>query len=100
MGKTLLELFKGSTQDKSVKVDTETLIEQETSGIRVKSAVELNNPGIYGNEATRIVTRSTPDLEKMKKGTGGEAGDGGLIGKGLSKLTGGLALPIIQFNTQ
>ena len=89
MGKTLLELFKGSTQDKSVKVDTETLIEQETSGIRVKSAVELNNPGIYGNEATRIVTRSTPDLEKMKKGTGGEAGDGGLIGKGLSKLTGG-----------
>ena len=86
MGKTILELFKGSPQDKSVKANKETLVEQETSGIRVKSAVEVNNPGIYGNEATRIVTRSTPDLEKMKKGTGGEAGDGGLIGKGLSKL--------------
>ena len=86
MGKTLLELFKGSTQDKSVKSDKETLIEQETSGIRVKSAVELNNPGIYGNEATRIVQRSTPDLEKMKQGTGGTEGDDGLIGKGLSKL--------------
>jgi len=86
MGKTILELFKDSPQDKSVKADKETLVEQETSGIRVKSAVELNNPGIYGNEATRIVQRSTPDLEKMKKGTGGEAGDDGLIGKGLSKL--------------
>jgi len=89
MGKTILELFKGSPQDKSVKADKETLVEQETSGIRVKSAVELNNPGIYGNEATRIVQRSTPDLEKMKKGTGGTEGDGGLIGKGLSKLTKG-----------
>ena len=86
MGKTLLELFKGSTQDKSVKSDKETLVEQELTGVRIKSAVEINNPLIYGNEATRIAQRSTPDLEKMKKGTGGEAGDGGLIGKGLSKL--------------
>ena len=86
MGKTLLELFKGSTQDKSVKSDKETLVEQELTGVRTKSAVELNNPLIYGNEATRIAQRSTPDLEKMKEGTGGEAGDDGLIGKGLSKL--------------
>ena len=86
MGKTLLELFKGSTQDKSVKSDKETLVEQELTGVRTKSAVELNNPLIYGNEATRIALRSTPDLEKMKKGTAGEAGDDGLIGKGLSKL--------------
>lgn len=86
MGKTLLELFKGSTQDKSVKSDKETLVEQELTGVRTKSAVELNNPLIYGNEATRIAQRSTPDLEKMKGSTGGEAGDGGLIGKGLSKL--------------
>jgi len=89
MGKTLLELFKGSTQDKSVKSDKETLVEQELTGVRIKSAVEINNPLIYGNEATRIAQRSTPDLEKMKGSTGGEAGDGGLIGKGLSKLTGG-----------
>jgi hypothetical protein len=86
MGKTLLELFKGSTQDKSVKSDKETLVEQELTGVRTKSAVEINNPLIYGNEATRIAQRSTPDLETMKEGTGGEAGDGGLIGKGLSKL--------------
>ena len=92
MGKTLLELFENKDSFKygtvysEVKEDKETLVEQETSGIRVKSAVEVNNPGIYGNEATRIVTRSTPDLEKMKQGTGGTEGDGGLIGKGLSKL--------------
>lgn len=89
MGKTLLELFKGSTQDKSVKADKETLVEQELTGVRTKSAVELNNPLIYGNEATRIAQRSTPDLEDMKEGTGGEAGDGGLIGKGIGKLTKG-----------
>ena len=89
MGKTLLELFKGSPQDKSVKSDKETLVEQELTGVRTKSAVELNNPLIYGNEATRIAQRSTPDLEDMKEGTGGEAGDGGLIGKGLGKLTKG-----------
>jgi len=86
---TILELFKGSPQDKQVKADKETFIEQETSGIRVKSLVELNNPLIYGNEAIRIVQRSTPLVEKMKKGTGGTEGDGGLIGKGLSKITGG-----------
>jgi len=86
---TILELFKGSPQDKQVKADKETFIEQETSGIRIKSLVELNNPLIYGNEAIRIAQRSTPLVEKMKKGTGGTEGDGGLIGKGLSKITGG-----------
>jgi len=81
---TLRDLFKGSPQDKAVKADKETFIEQETSGIRVKSLVDLNNPLIYGNEAARISLRSTPDLEKMKKGTGTTAGDGGLVG---SKIT-------------
>ena len=80
MGKTLIELFKGSPQDKSVKAGKETLIEQETSGIRVKSLVELNNPLIYGNEAVRIVQRSTPLLEDMKSNTGGSEAGGGLIG--------------------
>ncbi len=92
---TLLELFKNKDSFKygtaysEVKSDTETLVEQETSGIRIKSLVEINNPLIYGNEAGRISLRSTPDLEKMKSNTGGEGGDGGLIGKGLGKLTGG-----------
>ena len=92
---TLLELFKNKDSFKygtpysEVKSDTETLVEQETSGIRIKSLVEINNPLIYGNESGRISLRSTPDLEKMKSNTGGEGGDGGLIGKGLSKITGG-----------
>lgn len=86
---TILELFHSSGLKDSVKSDTETLVEQEVTGIRVKSAVELNNPLIYGNEAMRIANRSTPVLEDMKKGTEGSPGDGGLIGKGLGKLTGG-----------
>lgn len=79
MGKTILELFKGSPQDTSVKPETETFVEQELSGIRIRSAVDINNPLIYGNEAIRITQRSTPLLEKMKGNTGGD-GDGGLIG--------------------
>jgi hypothetical protein len=83
------ELFVGSTQEKSVKSDQINLIEQELSGIRIKSLVELNNPLIYGNEAIRIATRSTSSVEKMKQATGGSAADGGLIGKGLGAITGG-----------
>ena len=86
---TILELFKGSTMDKAVKADKDTVIEQEFSGIRPHSAVELNNPLLYGNEAIRIATRSTSSVEKMKQSTGGTAGDGGLIGKGLGAITGG-----------
>ena len=77
---TLRDLFKGSPQDKSVKADKETFIEQETSGIRVKSLVELNNPLIYGNEATRIALRSTPLLEDIKSNANGGTAGGGLIG--------------------
>jgi hypothetical protein len=81
--------FKGSPQESAVKSDRDTVIEQELTGIRIRSAVELNNPLIYGNQAIRIATRSTSDVEKMKQGTGGAAGDGGLIGKGLGAITGG-----------
>ena len=70
---TILELFQnkellfpGGTLKAAVKKDTETLIEQETSGIRIKSLVDINNPLIYGNEATRIANSSTPVLEDMK----------------------------------
>jgi hypothetical protein len=81
---TILELFKGSEKDTSVKADKETLIEQETTGIRFRSAVDINNPLIYGNEAIRITQRSTPLLEDMKAGTGGES-NGGLIGGKIAK---------------
>jgi len=95
MARTIMELFsdqssyKYGTNYSSVKADTETLIEQETTGIRIKSAVDINNPLIYGNESTRIAIRSTPSVEKMKGATGGEGGDGGLIGAGLGAITGG-----------
>jgi len=85
MGKTLLELFKGSPQDKAVKAETETLIEQEMSGIRIRSAVELNNPLIYGNEAIRIALRSTPIVEDMKSNANGGNAGGGLIGGKISQ---------------
>jgi hypothetical protein len=81
--------FKGSTQEKSVVSDQLSKIEQEFKGVRFKSGVELNNPLLYGNQAIRIATRSTSDVEKMKQGTGGAATDGGLIGKGLGAITGG-----------
>ena len=102
MARTIMELFsdqssyKYGTNYSSVKADTETLIEQETTGIRIKSAVDINNPLIYGNESTRIAIRSTPSVEKMKGATGGEGGDGGLIGVGLGAITGGRITSLSQ----
>lgn len=82
---TILELFKGSEKDTSVKADKETLVEQETTGIRFRSAVDVNNPLIYGNEAIRITQRSTPLLEDMKEGANGGKAGGGLIGGAINK---------------
>lgn len=86
---TILELFKGSTFDKAVQPDKDTVVEFETTGIRPRSAVELNNPLIYGNQAIRIATRSTSAVEQMKQATGGSETSGGLIGQGLSLITAG-----------
>ena len=44
---TILELFRGAGLDKQVKPDRVTKVEQEVTGIRIKSAVEINNPLIY-----------------------------------------------------
>ena len=90
---TILELFRGSTFDTDVDSKAKegkgtsfsqikSFGEQELTGIRVKSAVELNNPLIYGNEATRIALRSTPDMDKMRT----DEGDGGLIGGTITKV--------------
>ena len=90
---TILELFRGSTFDTDVDSKSKegkgtlfsqvkSFAEQETTGVRVKSAVELNNPLIYGNEATRIALRSTPDMDKMRT----DEGDGGLIGGTITKV--------------
>lgn len=81
--------FKGSTQEKAVKADKDTLIEQELTGIRKNTGVDLNTPRLYGSETIRIASRTTSLVEDMKAQTGGQAATGGLIGKGLGKLTGG-----------
>ena len=81
---TILELFRGSTLSNFLNKypEVKSFAEQELSGVRVKSAVELNNPLIYGNEATRIALRSTPDMDKMRT----DEGDGGLIGGTITKV--------------
>lgn len=89
MGRTILDLFKGSTFDTAVQPDRDTVAEFETTGIRPRSAVELNNPLLYGNQSIRIATRSTSAVEQMKAATGGSEGSGGLIGQGLSAITAG-----------
>ena len=63
---TILELFQSSGLSNQVKKDTETLVEQELTGIRIKSAVELNNPILYGNESIRIMNRTTSAGRKTK----------------------------------
>jgi len=96
---TILELFENSTFDTSVKADKDTLVEQELTGIRVRSAVELNNPLIYGNETIRIAARSTRTLEQMKGNRGlnePENVNGGLLNAGITLATGGLVNSISQ----
>lgn len=89
MGKTILDLFLGSPFDTAVEADKDTLFEFETTGIRPRSAVELNNPLLYGNQAIRIATRSTSAVELMKQATGGSAGTGGVVGQILGEITSG-----------
>lgn len=83
---TILELFKGSEKDTSVEMKTETRIEQEVTGVRFTSGVELNNPARYSTDAVRIALRSTATKDSM---TGSRGVDGGLVGKGLEKITDG-----------
>lgn len=85
---SLIDLFKGSPYD-NVPADTNTVIEQETTGLRRQSLVDINNPLIYGSDIIRIATKSTPSLNTMKESTNGELSTGGLLGKGLSILSGG-----------
>ena len=62
---TILELFQNSTLSGQVKPDRLTGVEQEVTGIRIKSAVEINNPLIYGTDTFRIANRSTKMKDKM-----------------------------------
>jgi len=101
---TILELFKnkelnfpgGSTADGLVdsaaeenrggfKQQVTNFVQQELTGIRIKSLVDVNNPLIYGNQAVRIAQRTTPDKDEMKEGRGVDNAGGGLnLNKGIS----------------
>ena len=72
---TILELFQNNqTLSNQVKSDKRTLVDVETSGIRIKSGVDVNNPRVYGFEALRITDRSTEMLDIMKEDRGFDQG--------------------------
>lgn len=92
---TILELFKnssswqfGTNYKNSVKDDKNIIetIASKTSRIRRQSGVDFNNPLVYGTGTIRIANRTIETTELQKKATGGKSGDGGFIGKGLSKF--------------
>lgn len=88
---TILDLFLNNPDLTGAPTNQETKLDHLKHGIRIKSAVDLNNPLLFGTDVLRIATRSTRTLEIMKEGrqiTNGEANNG-LIGKGISKITGG-----------
>lgn len=101
---TILELFQNDqVLSNQVKPDKRTLVDVETSGIRIDSAADVNSPRLYGNEATRITLRSTPLLDTMKENTSGTL-DGGLIGSQITKarnfVNNTLGIPSAQIPTK
>lgn len=92
---TILELFK-SNNDLQVEKDRDTAIEQELTGIRVRSAVELNNPLIYGSDSIRILNKTTPSLDAMLRNSTGGRSDGligGVINRTRDKINNFLGIP-------
>lgn len=113
---TIIELFKnkeltfsGTTADGLVDSKSQenrggvgasisNYIEQETTGVRVKSLVDINNPLIYGNQAVRIAQRTTPDKDDMLANLGTPESSGGLnlnkaIGKARDAVNSFLGIP-------
>jgi len=62
---------------------SETLLEEEVTGARLIRTASM--PFIYGSDLPRLTLRSTPLLDKMREGTGGDVGGGGLLGGFISK---------------
>ena len=60
------------TFENNVESKTQNYFTQETSGIRLHSLVELNNPLLYGTGVPRIALRTTATLNEMRKGTNAE----------------------------
>jgi len=94
---SVLDMYDQTIHPKApTKKMPSTFFEQELHGLRISSAVELNNPLLFGSDVPRIASRSTRTLEIMKEGRNQGITDGGLIGKGISKLTGGKLTSINQ----
>ena len=72
--------FKAATalRRKISTTGTETLIEQETTGLRVIS--KLSSPIIYGTKIARFTLQQSDDVEQMKSANNEAAGNAGLIG--------------------
>ena len=84
MSRTIMELFHSSGLKESVKADKETFVEQETSGIRIKSLVDVNNPLIYNN-----ISQSTDFRVKVREANGCNASSWSQV----------ITVPIVTFNT-
>ena len=97
-GTTADGLVDSSAQENrgGFKQQVKNFAEQELSGVRVKSLVELNNPLIYGNQATRIAKRSTPDKDTMLDALGSKEGGGlsKVIGKATDAVNSFLGIPV------
>jgi hypothetical protein len=72
--------FKAATaiRRKISTTGTETLIEQETTGLRIIS--KLSSPIIYGTKIGRFTLQQSDDVEEMKSAKNVSAGNGGLLG--------------------
>ena len=82
--------FKAATaiRRKLSSTGTETLIEEETTGLRIIS--KLSSPLIYGTDIIRLTRKSTDLVNTMKSAANGSGGSGilgGLLDKAKSKLT-------------
>ncbi len=91
MGTTLRDLFESS--DKNIKhSQSNTLLgsqrlKTELTGLR--TSFIPRSPLLYGSDTIRITTQSTSTVETIKGGANGESGSDGLVGQGLSRVSGG-----------
>lgn len=72
--------FKAATAIRR-KISTtgkETLVEQETTGLRIIS--KLSSPIIYGTKIARFTLQQSDDVQEMKNSTNPDGGGNGLLG--------------------
>jgi hypothetical protein len=82
--------FKAATaiRRKASVVGKETLIEEETTGLRIIS--KLSSPIIYGTKIGRFTLQQSDDVEEMKSAKNVSAGNGGLLGGLVNSVRGAI----------